>query len=299
MKRKTLFILLICFVVLFLVACGKKDEEQVWNIELYEGREDIISVEKLDIEKIIPDGVEVSTYRVRYESDECEVVSYLSVPNECIEKKEAYPCIIYNRGGNQEYSANQPEYIAYLAESSGKIIFATQYRGVDGGTGKEEFGGADLNDVLKLIDICEEFDFVNMEHLYMMGVSRGGMMTYMACREDNRIKKAVVISGLADAFMSYEERTDMQTVYKELVKVTPKDDSIAYEKRSATYWADEIKCPILIIHSKQDEKVSFEQAEKMEQALKEAGKEYKFISYEDDVHGLHPEDFSIIMEWCK
>ena len=74
---------------------------------------------------------------------------------------------------------------------------------------------------------------------------------------------------------------------------------MAYEKRSATYWADEIKCPVLIIHSKQDEKVSFEQAEKMVTALAEAGKEYKFVSYEDDVHGLHPEDFPIIMEWCQ
>ena len=163
--------------------------EKSWDIEQYEGIEDIISVEKLDLEKTIPEGVEVSTYKVRYQSDEYEVVSYLSVPKECIEKKEAYPCIIYNRGGNREYGANQPEYIAYLAESFGKIIFATQYRGVDGGTGKEEFGGVDLNDVLKLIDFCEEFAFVDMEQIYMMGISRGGMMTYMAVREDSRIKK--------------------------------------------------------------------------------------------------------------
>ena len=133
----------------------------------------------------------------------------------------------------------------------------------------------------------------------MMGVSRGGMMTYMACREDSRIKKAVVISGLSDAFMMYEERTDMQQVFKELVRQTPKSDPMAYEKRSATYWADEIKCPVLIIHSKLDERVSFEQAEKMVQALEEAGKEYKFVSYEDDVHGLHPEDLQIIMDWCQ
>ena len=124
-------------------------------------------------------------------------------------------------------------------------------------------------------------------------------MTYMAVREDSRIKKAVVISGVSDAFMSYEKRTDMRIVFNELVKVTPKNNPMAYEKRSATYWADEIKCPILIIHSKLDEKVAFEQAEKMVQALEMAGKEYKFVSYEDDIHGLHPEDFSIIMEWCQ
>ena len=302
MLKKGVICVVICLLFLNLCSCKKvneKSNEEIWDIKQYEGREDIISVEKLELEKTTPDGVELSTYKVRYQSDKCEVVSHLSVPNESIEKKEAYPCIIYNRGGNREYGANPPEYIAYLAESSGKIIFATQYRGVDGGTGIEEFGGADLNDVLKLIDICEEFTFVNMDHLYMMGVSRGGMMTYMACREDSRIKKAVVISGLADAFMSYDERNDMQTVYKELVKATPTTNPAEYEKRSATYWADEIKCPILIIHSKLDEKVSYNQAEKMVKALEETGKEYKFINYEDDVHGLHPEDFSIIMEWCE
>lgn len=52
---------------------------------------------------------------------------------------DAYPCIIFNRGGNREFGANEPENIAYLAETSGKVIFATQYRGVDGGTGTEEY----------------------------------------------------------------------------------------------------------------------------------------------------------------
>ena len=28
-----------------------------------------------------------------------------------------------------------------MAETSGKVIFATQYRGIDGGTGTEEYGG--------------------------------------------------------------------------------------------------------------------------------------------------------------
>lgn len=299
MKKRKLFLGILCFVLFCLCSCGNENQENVWDVEEYEKKEDIVSVEKLDLEQTMVDGVEVSNYKVKYQSDDCIVVSYLSVPDVCIEEQKAYPCIIYNRGGNREFGANTPENIAYMAESSGKIIFATQYRGVDGGTGTEEFGGADLNDVLKLIDLCEEFAFVDMEQLYMMGISRGGMMTYMAAREDSRIKKAVVISGVSDAFMSYDERTDMQQVFKELVGETPDSNPDIYEKRSATYWAEEIKCPILIIHSKLDERVSFSQAEKMVEELKKVGKEYKFISYEDDMHGLHPEDFSIIMEWCQ
>jgi len=299
MKKIILTLSVFTVIVLALCACGTGNKDNLWDIGQYENSKDIISIEKLDLGQIIPEGVAVSNYKVIYQVDDCTVVSYLSVPNACIEEQTAYPCIIYNRGGNRDYGANQPEYIAYLAESSGKIIFASQYRGVDGGTGTEEFGGADLKDVLKLIDFCEEFAFINMEQLYMMGETRGGMMTYMACREDSRIKKAVIISGIADAIMSYEERSDMGQVLKKLIGGTPKNEPMEYEKRSAVYWADEIKCPVLIIHSKLDERVSFEQARKMVAALEETGKEYKFVSYEDGVHGLHPEDFSIIMEWCQ
>ncbi len=297
MMRKINLILIIFVAIINFIACDKKQEvrEDCWNIEDYVKLEDIVSISEI----VEDNSIEVVTYNVRYKSDECEVVSYLAIPQKCLEEEMSYPCIIYNRGGNREYGANMPENIAYMAETSQKIIFASQYRGVNGGTGEDEFGGDDLHDVLKLIDLCEKFSFVNMEQLYMMGISRGGMMTYMAVREDSRIKKAVVVSGTADNFMGWEEREDMQKVYMELIGKTPEEAPEEYEKRSATYWADEIKCPILIIHSKLDEKVSYAQAEKMAQSLQAAGKEYQLVSYEDDVHGLHPEDLKTIMEWLQ
>ena len=133
----------------------------------------------------------------------------------------------------------------------------------------------------------------------MVGESRGGMMTYLAIRQDDRIKKAVVVSGIADTFMHYEERPDMKRIYVPLVGGTPDEMPEEYEKRSATYWADEIKCPVLIIHSKLDPRVSYAQAEKMVQCLEKAGKEYKFVSYEDDTHGFHREAVELIREWLK
>ena len=54
----------------------------------------------------------------------------------------------------------------------------------------------------------------------MVGVSRGGMMTYMAAREDERIKKAAIISGISDLFMWYEERID---IYKGTADVVVPD----------------------------------------------------------------------------
>lgn len=298
--KQQLFVFLLFITTMCFTACvtqKEKHSQQIesWNLADYEQLEDIISIEEIEKDN----SSEIDTYNIRYKSDDCEVVSYLSVPKSCLEEKKSYPCIIYNRGGNREYGANTPEYIASMAESSQKVIFASQYRGVSGGTGQDEFGGNDLHDVLKLVDLCEAFSFVDMEQLYMMGISRGGMMTYMAIREDERIKKAVVVAGEADNFMGWEEREDMHDVYMDLIGATPEEKPEEYEKRSATYWADEIKCPVLIIHSKGDKKVSYAQAEKMAQCLKEAGKEYKLVTYEDDEHGLHLEDFDIIMEWCQ
>lgn len=273
-----------------------KADQSEWDVESYKNGKDILSIRKVDIEETN----NVSTYSIRYKSDDCEVVSYLSVPNSCINEQKPYPCIIFNRGGNRDYGANKAEDIAYLSESSGKIVFASQYRGVSGGTGEDQFGGGDLQDVIKLIDLCEEFAFVDMEHLYMLGTSRGGMMTYMAIRQDERIKKAVVVSGVADMFMSYEADEAARTeVYEPLIGGTPETVPEEYEKRSATSFAGELKCPVLIIHSKKDERVSFAQAEKMVSCLEAAGKEYQFVTYEDNTHGMHAEDFQIIMDWFQ
>ena len=174
---------------------------------------------------------------------------------------------------------------------------ASQYRGGSGSTGQDEYGGKDVNDVIHLLDICEDLSIIDRDELYMMGVSRGGIMTYRAISQDERIKKAVVISGVADLFLSYENRDDMKMLLEELIGGSPVELPEEYKKRSATYWAEEIKCPMLIIHSKWDEKVSYAEAEKMVDCLEKESKEYKFISYEDNVHGLHLEDFSVIMEW--
>ena len=54
-----------------------------------------------------------------------------------------------------------------------------------------------------------------------------------------------------------------------------------------------------IIHSKKDVGACFEQAEKMAKCLKKAGMEYKFVSYEEEVHGFQQEDCKIIPEWLR
>ena len=208
--------------------------------------------------------------------------------------------MIYCRGGNRDFGRHEASDIAYLATLFDSILFASDYRGCSTGTGQDEFGGDDVHDVLKLIDFAEQFAFVDMERLYMLGGSRGGMMAYIAMREDARIQKGIVVSGVADLFMTYEQRADMRIrVLNPLIGGSPEELPEEYEKRSAVRWADEIKCPVLIIHSKLDLRVYYEQAEAMVAALEAAGKSYQYILHPDNSHGqLKDSDFDAINAWC-
>lgn len=233
-----------------------------------------------------------------YEGDGLQIEAYLSLPLQILEEEESSSCLIFNHGGNQDYGALETVQTCFYAYQFQTICIASNYRGCGNSEGTDEFGGTDVKDVIHLIDLCEKFSFINEKEMNMLGISRGGMMTYEVLREDSRIHKAVVVSGLADSFMSYEEREDMREVYEELVGGSPDELPEEYEKRSATYWVDEINTPLMIFHATGDSKVSVEQAEKLVEKLEEAGKEYQYISFDADTHGeIREEDVSAIVKW--
>lgn len=304
--RKTLAVLTALLLLISLAACQSAKTEPTADPKAADNSgifrfEDYKSNEVFDIEKVdMSDGLaqKCTSYRFTYMSDGLKIKAYISIPVSAFYVQKPVKCLLYNHGGNRNYGKLEDDDTANLCAAIGnRIVVATQYRGVGESQGYDQFGGDDLNDVIKLIDLCENhFSFVDMDDFCVAGASRGGMMTYMAARQDSRIKRIIAMSAVSDLFQSYEIRVDMQDVMLETIGSTPQEDPKAYEKRSAICWADEIKVPVLIIHSKLDELVSYSQAEAMYEKLKDST-DCTFITYEDDVHGSHPEDFAKIREW--
>lgn len=256
-----------------------------------------------DIEQVSLSG-ELSkscvSYKFTYLSDYCEVKGYISLPLDCIKNSTPAKCILYNRGGNSNIGLLSDESTAVICASTNRIVIASQYRGADGGTGNDEFGGKDLNDVKTLIDMCENtFKFADMNDFCIAGVSRGGMMSYMTARTDSRIKGIIAISAVSDLEKAYEEREDMKNLLQNCIGGSPTDLPDEYKKRSAICWADEIKVPVLMIHSKLDEMVSYSQAESLNAEFEKNNLDCTFITYDDDVHGLHNEDAEKINNWIE
>lgn len=236
-------------------------------------------------------------YKITYLSDGLKVHGFVGAPKDYLEKD--YPIIIYNRGAAEDEQLILPYYIATLSDP-GYVVLASQYRGCDGGEGRDELGGDDVNDVIKLIDIGEQLSFADTENIFMIGASRGGMMTYLACRQDERITAAVSSAGVSDAAFQYYSRGSSTEDFGRLIGGSPEELPEEYEARSAVFWADEIKAPLLILHGELDSLVDISQSERLVAELEKAGKEVKFITYPDEFHNLsYGAWFYPSMEWFE
>lgn len=243
---------------------------------------------------------EIVVYDITYISDGLKVKGYLAQPK----APGTYPAIIWNRGGNREYGLLKPSSIEPYARN-GYVAIGTQYRGNGGSEGREEFGGADVNDVLNLIPLLKSMPNVNANKIGMVGYSRGGMMTYIALKEQtlrrtDGIKAACTVGGSSDLFMTAKDRPDMLTnVLMPLIGGGPSEIPEEYEARSAVCWADKINVPLLIQHGEVDWRVSVEQAQKLGQELDKHGKVHKLITYPGDDHGLsgHNGGLTEILAW--
>ncbi len=239
--------------------------------------------------KRFPYLTDINFYQLTYLSDSVHVNGFLIAP-----KKEGnYPGIIYNRGGNRNYGAvTFKKMLAIgLAElaAEGYAVAISQYRGNGGSEGQEEFGGADVDDVLNLIETLNEIPEVDTSKLGMYGWSRGGMMTYQALVRSHKIKAVVVGGGCSDLATNMKTRPGFeQNVYEELIPNYTTNSTAELAKRSAINWVDKFpkNVPILILHGGSDGNVRPQQALKLSLALDEQRVPYKLIIYEGDNHGI-------------
>jgi glutamine amidotransferase-like uncharacterized protein/dienelactone hydrolase len=219
-------------------------------------------------------------YSITYMSDGLRVNGFLGRPR----AEGVHPAIIYNRGGFGEYGALEGWEVALFAEA-GYVSVASQYRGNAGSEGREEFGGSDVADVLNLVTLLKGLTYVDPDRIGMMGHSRGGMMTYLALKQDclagtGDIKAAATVGGVADLFMHYERKSYIA----QMVGVTPKQNPELYESRSAICWPELIDAPLLIQHGEDDRQVSVENSLELAAALEEAGKIYDLVVYPGGDH---------------
>lgn len=231
---------------------------------------------------------EVEFYSITYLSDGLKVKGFLAVPAAA----GSYPSVIYNRGGNRDFGMITPIRFAYLAgklSSDGYVIAASNYRGVDGGEGMEEFGGADVHDVLNLLPVLEQVDRADTARIGMYGWSRGSMMSFITLTLTDRIKALVVGGILADIPAMIADRPAMDSlVLAELVPDYYVNKEEEMRRRSAIAWVDQFPAdvPILMLQGTSDWRTKPDEPLQLAMKFNEYRIPYRLIMYEGADHGI-------------
>lgn len=226
----------------------------------------------------------IDTYKIRYKSDGLEITGYLTKHQD----NEKRPTIVFTRGGNRDFgafSAKSLSYQQYLA-SHGYNVLASQLRGNMFSEGEDQFGGKDLNDIFKLIEINKTLEFAN-GRVGIYGFSRGGLNAYQVARGNDEIEVVAVVGAPTDPRLDFDTRPEMyEEVYKVLVGDTI-NFKAEYDKRSPLLWADEINAPTLILHGRDDWRVKPINAERMIEKMKSFNKVIDYEIIEGGDHGLN------------
>lgn len=225
--------------------------------------------------------------KLTYMSDGLRVVAYLYKPVRT--EGAPLPAIVFNRGSAVRGDI-APELVAFFRRlaSEGFVILAPMYRQSDGGEGRDEVGGADVNDLMNVVPLARSLGFIDANNLFMYGESRGGMMTYQAVRRDFPLKAAAVFGAFTDldALIKYRPQIYRPETLKQIwPDFDARKDEIV-RARSAVYWPETLDTPLLIMHGGADWSVNPSQSLTIAQKLQDLGKKYELVIYAEDGHIL-------------
>lgn len=217
---------------------------------------------------------EVVCERLEYASDGLRVVAILVRP---ARPTRPMPVLIYNHGGSAAEGA-LPEAVLWDQArwvADGFLYLAPQYRGGGGSQGEDEYGGADVHDVVNLYPLLRTLPYADTANVFLWGHSRGGAMTYLALRAGMPVRAAAVTAGVADFTGRLRRRI-------------PSDSAraAAERDRSALAWPERLTAPLLLMHGDADPVVPVESSRRLAERLAGLGREHALVVYPGGDHNL-------------
>lgn len=219
---------------------------------------------------------------IHYSSDGLDVIAYLYGPEK--KSKTKRPVIVFNRW-SYRLGDIAPVLLPILHRlvKKGFTVVAPMYRGSAGAEGRDELGGADLNDLMNVVGLLRELKSVDTRNIFLYGESRGSLMIYLAIREGFPARAAATYGGFTD--FDYFLKNDAggartSTIWPDFEE--NREEIIA--RRSAIQWSDKLNIPLLLLHGSDDERISPTHTINLAKALAEAQKDYGVIIYTGGKH---------------
>jgi dipeptidyl aminopeptidase/acylaminoacyl peptidase len=268
------------------------------------------------IEETLPPGSNYDRYLASYKSDGLKIYALLTVPHG--EKPTGgWPVIIFNHGyiPPEEYRTTE-RYVAYTDAFSrnGYIVFKSDYRGHGNSEGRPEGGyyspGYTI-DVLNAVATVKKLkipsidsgQLANANKIGMWGHSMGGSLTLRTMVVSKDVKVGVIWGGVVANYKDLAENwhRDRPFVPSEKEQLARRNNGrqkliqqFGTFDQNPAFWnsiapisyVKDISGPLQLDHSTTDEEVPLLFSQRLDDAMKQAGKSVEFYTYEGDNHNI-------------
>ncbi len=294
------YYLSLVFIVCFLLACENSKHTQREYTKTINVFSDLIEYQYLYESTNVENGKIVETFEIKYLSDQLMITAYISKPK----GDSKLPALIYCRGGNRDFGTIDRNSIEKQRDLAGEdfVVLASQLRGNVFSQGRDEMGGADLNDILKLIKIAKTLDFVLPDQIGIHGVSRGGRNAYQISRISDEVKSVSVIGTSVDIRDSHSYRPAKYTNVNLPIIGDTIEYRHEYDYRSPIKWVEELNEPLLILHGTDDSRSKVDLVKRIIPLLENHNKQFEYHFIEGGTHALGSHRTlrdSLLVEWHK
>lgn len=247
--------------------------------------------------------------QLEYQSDNFLVQAWGLQPQ--ADPQQKLPVIIYNRGGNS--ALGRLDFVSVLRQLSplaqqGFIVLASQYRGSvpqdQQKYGKDQFGGADVNDIHRLIELAKKLPAADADNIFLYGISRGGMMSYLTARQRDDIRAMAITGAPTDLLTELPRLPEMELIFRSLIPHYDQHKVQELEQRSVLYWVEELPAtlPLLLMYGGQDQRVHPDNSQRLAAKLTELKRPVKLIEFTEADHLLtdyKEQERQAMLDWFR